>query len=170
MPATTVTGKGRPVMDSIPPTFHRGYQRCSRIDYADGGNAFAVTLCVNPRRPVFTSADRCQPVIDELKHLQDEGFMGVYLFCIMPDHIHLVVNPGPTGLPEAVRRLKGRLSVWWREAGDGQSLWQSSYFDHRIRSSESFNEKCAYVLQNPVRAGLVKTDSEYPWTGSFAVR
>lgn len=80
------------------------------------------------------------------------------------------MNPGQRGLSQAVRYFKGRLSKWWRVNGDGQSLWQRSYFDHRIRSSESFHEKCAYVIENPVRAGLVKDASEYPWSGSFAQR
>jgi putative transposase len=86
----------------------------------------------------------------------------------MPDHLHLVVNPGCKGLSHAIRLLKGRLTPWWRENGDGLPLWQGGYFDHRLRSDESFTDKCRYVMQNPVRAGLVQIDADWLWTGSLA--
>ncbi|MFA5044283.1 MAG: transposase, partial [Kiritimatiellia bacterium] len=149
---------------------YRGYQRCSLIDYSDGNNAFEITVCVKPRRAVFISSERNKTLIQEIAHLQDEGYWGVYVYCIMPDHLHLIVNPGYMGLDAAVKRLKGRYSVPWRKFGDKQPLWQPGFFDHCIRSAESFKDKCDYVLQNPVRAGLVMNASEYPWLGSLARR
>jgi REP element-mobilizing transposase RayT len=88
----------------------------------------------------------------------------------MPDHLHLMVNPGPEGLSHAVRLFKGRVAAWWRGYGDGHPLWQVSYFDHRIRSAEGFRDKCDYMFQNPVRAGLVANVEDYPWSGSLAQR
>ncbi|MBU4199067.1 MAG: transposase [Verrucomicrobia bacterium] len=117
---------------------YRGYRRCSRIDYADSTSAFEVTICVKPRRVVFVSADRNNMLIAELQRLQDEGTWGVYAYCIMPDHVHLIANPGLKGLASAVRLFKGRIATWWRRSGDGQTLWQTSFFDHRIRSWEGF--------------------------------
>lgn len=132
---------------------YRGHQRCSRIDYSSSGNVFFVTVCVSPRRVVFNTSKNCEQCRKVIQDLQNEGFWGVYLYCIMPDHIHLVVSPGQTGLREAMRRIKGRMSIWWRKNGDGFSLWQDGYFDHCLRRQDSFEEKCAYILRNPVRVG-----------------
>ena len=148
---------------------YRGYQRNTCIDYACGSSVFFLTLCVKPRRPVFSSALINRQIVMEVTKLQEESFWGVYLYCIMPDHIHLIVNPGSKGLAEAVKRFKGRLCVFWRLHGDGMSLWQDGYFDHVLRSSESYTDKCRYVMENPVRAGLAKAADEYEWTGSLAV-
>ncbi len=115
-------------------------------------------------------ADCNNALIAEIRRLQDEGFWGVYIYCVMPDHVHLAVNPGPEGLSEAVKRFKGRISSWWRKNGDGQTLWQEGYFDHLIRTTEQFHDKCAYILQNPVRAGLVVKAEDYRWSGSLARR
>jgi putative transposase len=41
--------------------------------------------------------------------------------------------------------------------------WQENYFDHRLRGDEQFGEKADYVLQNPVRAGLVKRAQDWPY-------
>lgn len=149
---------------------YRGFRRCSRIDYADGQNAFAVTICVKPRRNVFRTADRIEPLIVEMRRMHADGAWGVYAYCVMPDHVHLVANAGSAGLSHAVRLFKGRVAAWWRQHGDGQPLWQPSYFEHRIRSSEGFRDKCEYAFQNPVRAGLVARAEDYPWAGSFAQR
>ncbi|MFH0953880.1 MAG: transposase [Verrucomicrobiota bacterium] len=148
---------------------YRGYQRCSGIDYADSENVFFLTLCVAPRRAVFVTAECNQVLVGEIRRLQDEAMWGAYLYCLMTDHIHLVVSPGTEGLPAAVRSLKGRFAAWWRQHGDGYPLWQDGYFDHRLRSGESFTEKCRYVMMNPVRAGLATQPDQFRWLGSFAV-
>jgi putative transposase len=148
---------------------YRGYQRCSSIDYANGHNVFFVTICVKPRRPAFVTPERNATLVSQITRIQEEGFWGVYLYCIMPDHVHLVVNPGPRGLPDAVRRFKGRVATWWRRSGDGRTLWQAGFFDHRLRNGESYTDKCRYVMENPVRAKLAARAEEYPWTGSMCV-
>src|SRR5438128_11829613 len=43
-------------------------------------------------------------------------------------------------------------------------FWQEESFDHVLRSSESLDAKIDYVLQNPVRKGLVRIAREYPWS------
>ena len=42
------------------------------------------------------------------------------------------------------------------------TIWQEESFDHVLRSSESLDAKIDYIMQNPVRAGLVNVASEYP--------
>jgi hypothetical protein len=42
-------------------------------------------------------------------------------------------------------------------------VWQTESFDHVLRSSESLDAKIAYILENPVRAGLASDWKEYPW-------
>jgi hypothetical protein len=41
--------------------------------------------------------------------------------------------------------------------------WQRDFFDHRLRSDESFEEKAAYILNNPARAGLVARSEDWPY-------
>ena len=42
-------------------------------------------------------------------------------------------------------------------------VWQPESFDHVLRSSENLDAKIAYLLENPVRAGLVREWTDYPW-------
>jgi hypothetical protein len=44
-------------------------------------------------------------------------------------------------------------------------FWQKEFFDHLLRSDESYSEKWNYVKNNPVRAGLVADADLWPFTG-----
>jgi REP element-mobilizing transposase RayT len=49
-----------------------------------------------------------------------------------------------------------------------QPLWQKGYWDRFIRNQAHFESAIDYILNNPVKAGLVQTPTEWPWSGSFA--
>jgi len=48
-------------------------------------------------------------------------------------------------------------------------LWQPGFFDHVLRSDESYAEKWNYVKENPVRAGLVQIASEWLYQSEIVV-
>jgi len=48
-------------------------------------------------------------------------------------------------------------------------VWQDESFDHVLPSAEKLEDRIEYVLQNPVRRGLVKNWKDYRWTWSMAV-
>jgi len=50
-----------------------------------------------------------------------------------------------------------------KKLGRKGRVWQPESFDHVVRSSESLEAKIAYLLENPVRAGLVEEWTRYPW-------
>ena len=85
----------------------------------------------------------------------------------MPDHLHLFVAfaQGAPQLSRWVAALKGVLSAVWREQGLCAPFWQKGFFDHVLRSRESYAEKWLYVSENPVRAGLVKCWEAWPYQG-----
>ena len=149
---------------------YRGYRRCSRIDYGDPGNTFVVTICVSPRRAIFSDEAINSVLLEEIQQLNNEGAWTAHVFCLMPDHLHLMITPGPEGLSAAVKLFKGRTASKTRNLREAGRLWQRSYFDHRIRSSESFSDKCAYILLNPVRAGLCDVPEDFKWCGVLAMR
>src|SRR5207249_1056164 len=68
-------------------------------------------------------------------------------------------------LHEILRRLKGYSArLINQRRGTRSPVWQEESFDRVLRSSESLDAKIAYVLANPVRAGLANLSAEYPWS------
>ncbi len=63
--------------------------------------------------------------------------------------------------------FKQRTGFAFRDANP-PLLWQKSYYDHVIRREEDIAVVARYIIGNPVRARLVKSATEYPFSGSFA--
>jgi hypothetical protein len=60
--------------------------------------------------------------------------------------------------------IKSESAHWINKALERKAeVWQEESFDHVLRGDESVASKMAYVLENPVRAGLVKNPVEYRW-------
>ncbi len=91
--------------------------------------------------------------------------MGRYV--ILPDHVHFFVTlSNDVKLAEWVGTLKQVLARAVERNSQDQ-LWQRGFFDHVLRSSESYSEKWNYVCENPVRAGLVTNISDWPYSGEI---
>ncbi len=54
-----------------------------------------------------------------------------------------------------------------RELSIAGRVWQEEFFDHVLRSSESYSQKWDYVKENPARAGLVNYSEEWPFQGEI---
>jgi REP element-mobilizing transposase RayT len=91
---------------------------------------------------------------------------------VMPDHVHLIFTPlvdvaakEVFSLADIMDAVKGasahRINKTLERKG---RVWQTESFDHALRSSESLDAKSEYVLENPVRRGLVNVWADYPWT------
>ncbi|MDQ6939855.1 MAG: alanine--tRNA ligase [Verrucomicrobiota bacterium] len=100
----------------------------------------------------------------------------LYAACILPDHVHLLLEPqieknDPAGDPvfydlsEILQTLKSVSSHRINKAGDsrGQRVWENESFDRVIRSERDLEEKFHYICRNPWDAGVVKVDQDYSW-------
>jgi putative transposase len=89
-------------------------------------------------------------------------------YVIMPDHIHLFVRVGvEQRLDQYVRLMKQVLSKEIRLNSGFEKIWQPGFFDHVMRSSESYAEKWNYVRMNPVHAGLVEDTGTWKFQGEI---
>jgi REP element-mobilizing transposase RayT len=88
-------------------------------------------------------------------------------FCVMPDHVHVIVLNRRHPLPSVVRLIKRKTTQAVSRLGVPRPLWQRGYYDHTIRRREGLFKTIRYVLMNPVRAGLAEDWREYRWSGSF---
>ena len=80
------------------------------------------------------------------------------LFLLMPDHLHMLIGFGRG------HEMSKVIQAWKRYTATKHGIeWQREFFDHRLRSEENTANKAAYILQNPVRAGLIKEGATWPW-------
>ena len=143
--------------------------RLRRLDWLfDREPIYFVTACAAGRRCLFTTEAIHATFITFATAATAHGaFVGRYV--LMPDHIHLFValDPERITLSAWVKSLKNQVSKTLRHQGEPSPHWQTGFFDHVLRSGESYNEKWQYVLQNPVRAKLVSSPEDWPYQGEI---
>jgi putative transposase len=87
----------------------------------------------------------------------------VYGYVVMPEHVHLLLSEPARGiLAEALKSLKQGMSR--RLIGDAEHFWQKRYYDHNVRTAQSFRNKLRYMHRNPVKRGLVARPEDWPWS------
>ncbi len=126
----------------------------------------------NHRR--LTPAERdivLQSILRGHEHQQYE----LYAACIMPDHVHILLEPqikeqdaeGRTifwSLTEILHGIKSSTAHRINKvAGTHGTVWEKESFDRLIRSESDLHEKYRYICRNPWNAGVARQDADYSW-------
>ena len=86
----------------------------------------------------------------------------------MPEHLHILLTPSDeTTIEKAMQMIKGgsahRIGI---ERPQAFPIWHRSFHDRWIRDAEQFWQAKSYIEQNPVKATLVGTADQYPWSSA----
>lgn len=91
------------------------------------------------------------------------------MFCVMPDHLHVLLSLGQPGRP--LSRWVGDFKRWvdreLRMRGGLELRWQPNFFERVVRDDKELSTIAEYILLNPVRQGLVSRWQDYTWCGSL---
>lgn len=133
------------------------------------GRVYAITKCVDGRKPVLTQEIRGQvpadAVVGSLEMLHTAGAWNCFGYVVMPDHVHFVIKLLEGALADQVGRFSkftGRSINAMR--GESGTFWQAGYFDHALRDEGSLSAYLTYMAANPLRATLVGDAADWPWT------
>ena len=129
---------------------------------------FFVTFCTHRRRQLLATNPVHTVLLKFAHHAYAERHIAIGRYVIMPDHIHLfVTGPDNFELGRWIGILKQVLAKTIVRAPTSDPIWQRGFFDHILRSDESYEQKWTYVLENPVRAALVAKAHEWPHAGEI---
>lgn len=147
---------------------HHRRIRLPKEVYAEIDAICSVTIGVKARALVFAEPAVAGAAVDVIRELASSTRVPVYGYCVMPDHVHLVVGPSPAcDIVTFVGRFKNlaQRAAW--SLGVSGAFWQVSFWDHFLRREEQTERVVSYVLNNPVRSGLVQRWRDYPFCGSL---
>jgi putative transposase len=141
-------------------------QRLAGFQYL-GYQRYFLTTCTFDRRRHFTSGQVVDVAHGEFLRTATEFDFAILAYCFMPDHAHLLVE-GSTDSADfrgfaALAKQRSGYAV--RSLITGR-LWQKGYFERVLRDEDDTFHVARYVLNNPVRAGLVASPADYPFLGS----
>ncbi len=129
---------------------------------------YFVTACTHERQKILATAKVHEAFLDFARRGPEHGaWVGAYV--IMPDHLHVFVSVDDQRIMLSVwmKSLKNTASKALRLHGTPPPHWQKTFFDHLLRSGESYSEKWSYVRENPERAGLVSKTEDWPFMGEI---
>ena len=90
-----------------------------------------------------------------------------HIFCLMPNHYHLIVETILQRLSHGLHRLNGVYAQAFNERHSRSGhLFGDRFAAFVIRDDDHLRHACEYVRQNPVRAGLCEDADDWPWGGS----
>ena len=105
-------------------------------------------------------------VILSLTSVAAKARFEILLYCLMPDHLHLLVlgTADDANVLRLVQRFKQQTGHQFKQRY-GQALWQQSFFDHVVRLEEDILPIARYIVGNPVAARLVKEPQDWAYLG-----
>ena len=134
-----------------------------RIEYA--GALMHVTSRGNERKPIYRNDVDFQLFLNTLSEVCDQFNWVIHSFCLMTNHYHLVVETPDANLSKGMRQLNGVYTVRFnRKYGRVGHLFQGRYKSILVDKDAYLMELCRYVVLNPVRAKMVKSPDEWPWS------
>ena len=129
---------------------------------------YFVTFNTYERQPILAQAEVHETFcMFCLKAQEHDVAVGRYV--IMPDHVHLFAALPIDGiaLPSWIQSLRAVIGKRLVRLQIHKPHWQEGFFDHLLRSHESYAQKWDYVRLNPVRAKLCQTPEAWPYQGEI---
>jgi putative transposase len=119
------------------------------------------------RKPVYVNQDDYRYYLDNLSEWKNKLKCRLYAYCLMTNHVHLIVDPGddPESLAKLMKRVAGKQTRFVnRIEHRSGTLWEGRYRSSIICKDTYLLACCRYVELNPVRARMVSHPSEYRWS------
>jgi len=132
--------------------------------YELSSQIFSVTICVQDRRPIFKNENWAKTLLDSLNTGLLAKRTEQYAWCLMPDHLHLLISPRGANLSHTLSAWKSYTGHLLRKIGLEGSCWQRGFYDHALRKEEEIQRAAEYIINNPVRKGLVENWRDYPFS------
>ena len=144
-----------------------------------------VTVVTHNRIQVFRSHQACRFLVDALANAREKYSFKLIGYVVMPDHVHMIVNPLEQNIKIILKQIKGasahHIIKWLRAEGHEKSLeklkldnpkkrahqyalWLEKFFPVELWSFKFVQQKLQYIHNNPVRAGLCKHPADWQWS------
>lgn len=140
-------------------------------EFYTGEISVAFTLCLKGKIPAFVEPQMVNTLKGILSSVITNAGCIIPVYCFMPDHQHLIITGtrDDSDIGKAIISYKQKTGFWISQ-NKPEISWQKDFYDHVIRKHEDIVTQIKYILDNPVRKGLVSSWKEYPYKGSIGCK
>ena len=125
-------------------TQRRIYQNC---------HPYLITTNVLKRAPLFESEEYAKVLSDTIIDVCNDLDCELYAFCIMPDHVHLLLRTNnENNISTILQQIKSLTAKDLRgDHGFNVKFWQPRFYHKLIKTTSAFNSAIAYIKENPLK-------------------
>lgn len=126
---------------------------------------YHIMLRGNEKKQIFLDEDDKKRFLDTVQGMKVNDEYEVFAFCIMDNHVHLLIKEGKDSLQRSMKRIGVSYSYYFNKKYNRVGhLFQDRYRSERIDGDAYFITVVRYIHNNPVKAGMVKNIEDYPWS------
>jgi putative transposase len=126
---------------------------------------YLITTVTLQRTPLFQDIYLGRIVTNTIRYQHESGNVISHAFVLMPDHLHWLISlSGNLSLSKVIKQTKSYSSLALGKTNlklKGR-VWQPGFHDHALRKDEELVSVAQYIVNNPVRAGIVESVGDYP--------
>lgn len=129
------------------------------------GAVYHVILRGNAKQDIFFDAEDRRRFLVLLQYgIERYGFR-LHGYCLMTNHLHLVIQVGEIPLSRIMQNLSLRYTKWinWSQNRSGH-LFHGRYKAVMVEANNYLSQLVAYLHLNPARAGICENPLDYPWS------
>lgn len=163
----------------------------NKYSISNKDSAYYITFATVGWVDVFTRKVYCDMIIENLRYCQEHKGLIIYSWCLMSNHIHMVVEAKHSNLSEILRDFKSYTAKqifkaiqeepesrreWmlkiFEEAGKQNSnnlhfqFWQQDNHYVEVRTKDFAFQKIGYMHRNPVESGILEKEEEYLYSSA----
>ena len=117
------------------------------------------------RDAIFLEDEDFERFLHALALTKEASGCSILAYCLMTNHVHLVIRTGPEPIGTVMKRLGVRYASWFnRKYGRVGHVFQDRFRSLPVEDDEYFVALLRYVWRNPVEAGLVGRPEDYRWS------
>ncbi len=114
---------------------------------------------------LFLDQEDKQKYLDTLLRMKEKGEYTVYAYCLMDNHVHILIKEDKEPLSVAIKRIGVSYSYYFnRKYNRVGHLFQDRFRSEPIEDDRYFLACGRYIHNNPVKAGIVNKPEEYTWS------
>jgi len=117
------------------------------------------------RQCIFEDEEDHEKFIETIKRYKEKSGYEIYAYCLMSNHVHLLLKVGEESLEQIMRRICGSYVYWynWKYQRAG-NLFQDRFKSEAVENDAYLLIVQRYIHQNPMKAGLANKAEQYKWS------
>jgi len=128
-------------------------------------NIYHVMMRGVNRQAIFENDGDRLHFMSVLKECKEISGFRLHAFCLMPNHLHFLIEPAGEPLDLVFRRIGIRYAVWYnRKHQRAGHLFQDRFRSENVENDLYYMTVLRYILQNPMKAGLEPRLGTYRWS------